>query len=185
VKYSLLAGFTLAACVNAYAEEACATLSSNGGITSLIVKESFSPADVGNNATPAWREIASEAQELYGNRVAYDTEVINLQVVAGALGVYTTFNFPMNYNGQTSIEKAILNFRGIDTNQADPNPCDPDKNETNNQSSSSGGGGGYGGGYGGSGFFTFPTGIPIWVNGVCMNCGDMPDTEIIITQQSY
>jgi hypothetical protein len=188
VKYLQKTGLVLSIALAgqlAHAEEACATSTANGGLTSITLSENFSPSEWG--AENSWRAIAEQVQEDFGNSLAHDTATGMIYIVFNV----TVAGFPapmpplyVSFTGEKSIEKEILDARGIDTDVADPTPCDPSKNNTNNEttndsntSNGGGGGGSFGGLWGSNDLNNWLSGFRTVcgrVNGGSLQCATFP-----------
>lgn len=119
----------IAVCNEVSAFAACAMSQSNGGSTLVIVPTPIRSTILGalpRSPSAIRREAAEEAQEIYGNRVAYDSEIgITFQFTVSSGAV---FNFPaLNYSGSNSLEMFLLSSLGESVSK-DPNPCNPSGN---------------------------------------------------------
>jgi hypothetical protein len=102
----------------------------DGGTSSLRVHvPEIKPSDVANNASSAWAKIAAAVQSKYGGNVQIGLVTLTITTNQFGFTAYIPGTFPMDFKGQQSIQKAILNERGIPTSGGlDPTPCDPEKN---------------------------------------------------------
>lgn len=175
----VIASFSLAGLFagQAYAtEQACADVN---GTDVLIAAENLSASELQNNGEEFYRDLASEVQEMYGSNVNHGNAIgpsLIFTACGSAFGVTacTDYHFPdIPFNGQVSIEQAILDWAGVETDTDNPAAqCDPSKNiNTTNNTSSSGGGSGAGGYFGGATPWpgtvwqnpdTIPTGTVTW-----------------------
>lgn len=146
----LILGMTNMLFSTAMALDACAMSEQNGGTPLVVVTDPISATSWGFPKTKNQirRDVAEEAQEEYGNTVAYDSEVgITVQFTVKGGGTAKVYNLPvLNYSGTMSIEYFILSSLLPDDERPteDPSPCDPSKNATNGSNQTSGGGGGSG-----------------------------------------
>jgi len=162
----LLVLLVLFGSVDSYALEACAKSHGNGGQDILNLPN---PIKASVNPQNTQRDIAKETQRVYGNNVAFNSDIgITLNYTISRGSVANSTRLPaLGYSGQQSIGQFILQdvFK-LDQGKSDGNPCDPKKNAANGATSSGGGGGG--GTSGGSGLNISGS---VWVNGICVsNC---------------
>lgn len=145
----IIAGLTLAAPLSTFAAT-CSTSVTNGGLSGVTLTRTFTPSEWGTNN--GWSAIAKEVQRQYGNRLAHDTPTGQVHIRFNVrVGLTRTLSAPgpmppllIDFSGKKSIEKEILDQRGIDKGKADPNPCSG-PGPTKSQTTATSGGGSTGG----------------------------------------
>jgi hypothetical protein len=130
VKISTIAALiSLAFPLVSYAQGRCGSVG-DGPRSLRVTVSNMNISDISNNASAAWNKIAAAAQSQYGGnaQIGMVTFTIVIKNQFG-LGVsYVPGSFPMDFTGQSSLQKEMLNNFTNNPPANDPAPCDPEKN---------------------------------------------------------